>query len=189
MSSPCRPAARLVLALAAGLAVAACDREARPARSSVESGPAEPPTTTDLYAGSPAPFPSDPRAKEYEGNAYHISQGQKYFRWFNCNGCHANGGGGMGPALIDDQWRYGSQMEQIYATIVQGRPNGMPSFRDKIPPEQVWQIAAYVRAMSGNADRLAAPSRGDTMSGPPPPNQTNPAPPKSDPMAATSTSR
>jgi hypothetical protein len=38
--------------------------------------------------------------------------------------------------------------------------------------------AACDRAISGNADNLAAPSRGDTASGPPPPNQTGPPPPK-----------
>lgn len=177
MSSPCRRAVSLA-ALAGALAVlGACDRETRPLQSRAESGPSGV-TVTDLYAGSPAAPASDPRAREYDGNAYHISQGQRYFRWFNCNGCHAGGGGGMGVALIDDEWRYGSSMEQIYATIYQGRPNGMPSFKDKIPPQQIWQLAAYVRALSGNADKLAAPSRADTMSGPPPPNQTGPTPPK-----------
>lgn len=34
----------------------------------------------------------------YEGNAYAISEGQRLFNWYNCVGCHANGGGGIsGP--------------------------------------------------------------------------------------------
>ena len=47
--------------------------------------------------------------------------------------------------------------------IVEGRPNGMPSFRGKIPDQQIWQLAAYVRAMSGNVaqGRRAEPSRCD----------------------------
>ena len=31
--------------------------------------------------------------------AYDVSQGKRLFRWYNCSGCHSNGGGGMGPVL------------------------------------------------------------------------------------------
>jgi mono/diheme cytochrome c family protein len=103
------------------------------------------------------------RAAMYEGNAYQISEGQRYYEWFNCSGCHAHGGGDIGPALMDDEWRYGGAITQIRASIADGRPNGMPAFGDKIPDEQLWQIAAYVRSMSGNADKLAASSRDDHM--------------------------
>ena len=65
----------------------------------------------------------------------------------------------MGPALMDDKWIYGGEIQQIAATMLQGRPNGMPSFRDRIPEEQVWQIAAYVRSMGAQraAGRRAEP--------------------------------
>lgn len=167
MSSPCRRAASLVLL--ATLALAACNRETRQLKSKPESG-AEQVSLTDLYPGA-APKPNkDRRAKEYEGNAYHIANGQRYYRWFNCNGCHANGGGSIGPALMDGDWRYGGELDQIYSSIVQGRPNGMPSFRDKIPETQVWEIAAYVRTLTANADKLAAPSRREAMQTIPPIN-------------------
>jgi cytochrome c oxidase cbb3-type subunit 3 len=64
---------------------------------------------------------------------------------------------------MDDVWIYGSAPENIYATIVEGRPNGMPSFRGKIPDSQIWQIVAYVRSMSGLASQGAAPARSDHM--------------------------
>jgi len=152
-----------------------CDRESRPVDKpqAAESSPINV-ALTDLHPGAAPLRTSDPRAAEYEGNAFHIAQGQRYFAWFNCNGCHANGGGGMGPALMDDSWRYGDAMEQIYATIVQGRPNGMPSFQDKIPEQQVWQLAAFVRSLSGQADKLAAPSRLDGMRSIPPINNIDP---------------
>src|SRR4051812_29916280 len=66
-----------------------------------------------------------PIKNDYEENAQALSDGKQLFQKMNCVGCHANGGGGMGPALIDDKWIYGSNPEQIYATITQGRPNGM----------------------------------------------------------------
>jgi cytochrome c oxidase cbb3-type subunit 3 len=69
---------------------------------------------------------------------------------------------------MDSKWRYGSEPDNIYATIVEGRPNGMPSFRGKIPEQQVWQIVAYVRSMSGLVRMDVAPSRSDTMSAKPP---------------------
>ena len=54
----------------------------------------------------------------------------------------------MGPSLMDDEWIYGGRLEQIHQTIVEGRPNGMPAWGGKIPDQQIWQIAAYVRSMS-----------------------------------------
>jgi cytochrome c oxidase cbb3-type subunit III len=115
---------------------------------------------------------------EYEQNAYALSEGKRLFSSYNCSGCHANGGGGMGPALIDDKWIYGSQPDQIFATIVQGRPNGMPSFHGKVPDYQVWQIAAYVRSMSGLVPKDAAPGRNDDMQAGQPENSRKPEKPK-----------
>ena len=58
------------------------------------------------------------------------------------------GGGGIGPALMDNKWRYGSSLDQIYHSIADGRPNGMPTWRGKIPDSQIWQLAAYVKWLS-----------------------------------------
>jgi cytochrome c oxidase cbb3-type subunit 3 len=172
------------IVVASALALSACNREDRPLKSVVETGPRGV-TVSELYPGPlPALTPPDPRGQQYEGNAQHIANGAQYYKWFNCVGCHFNGGGGIGPALMDDKWRYGGRIEQIYATIVQGRPNGMPAFRDKIPDTQVWEIAAYVRSMSGNADKLAAPSRGDEINTGSPISNRNKAPPTGDPAAA-----
>jgi cytochrome c oxidase cbb3-type subunit 3 len=102
----------------------------------------------------------------FEENAYAVSQGKRWYRWFNCNGCHAMGGGGSGPPLMDDQWRYGGSAAQIVATLRQGRPNGMPSFEGRMTEEQLWQLAAYVRSMSGQLRTDVAPGRSDGLSGP-----------------------
>ena len=165
MSSPSRRAertARGVTALVAAallallaLLVAACEREHREYESK-----APPPTPAneavrvgDLQPGKPQPPRMDPHGRSFEGNAWHVNQGARLYKWFNCTGCHAAGGGSIGPALMDADWRYGGSIEQIHASIAQGRPNGMPSFRDKIPDDQIWEIAAYVRTLSGNAPK------------------------------------
>jgi cytochrome c oxidase cbb3-type subunit III len=90
----------------------------------------------------------DPRAAAYYDSADAVNTGKRLFGQYNCSGCHSNGGGGMGPDLMDDEWIYGSRLTQIHQTLVEGRPNGMPSWGGKIPDQQLWQIAAYVRSMS-----------------------------------------
>ena len=109
-----------------------------------------------------------------EDNAYAVAQGKHLFRWFNCTGCHAQGGGGMGPPLMDDSWLYGSTPDAIFTSIVEGRPNGMPSFRGRIPEAQVWQLVAYVRSMSGLIPSGAAPNRSEGLLGAPPENLREP---------------
>ncbi len=91
---------------------------------------------------------SDPHAAQYLDNAQAVADGKRLYNQYNCVGCHSNGGGGMGPALMDDQWIYGDRLEQIHQTLVEGRPNGMPSWGGKIPDPQLWELAAYVRSMS-----------------------------------------
>ena len=91
---------------------------------------------------------TQPQAAAYYDNADAVTQGKRLFNQYNCSGCHSNGGGGMGPSLMDGQWIYGGRLEQIHQTLVEGRPNGMPSWGGKIPDEQLWQIAAYVRSLS-----------------------------------------
>jgi cytochrome c oxidase cbb3-type subunit 3 len=90
----------------------------------------------------------DPRAAAYYDNAEAVNTGKRLFGQYNCAGCHSNGGGGMGPSLMDDEWIYGGRLEQIHQTLVEGRPNGMPAWGGKVPDEQLWQLAAYVRSMS-----------------------------------------
>jgi cytochrome c oxidase cbb3-type subunit 3 len=90
----------------------------------------------------------DPRALAYYDNAEAVNTGKRLFSQYNCSGCHSSGGGGMGPDLMDDVWIYGGRLEQIHQTLVEGRPNGMPSWGGKVPDEQLWQLSAYVRSLS-----------------------------------------
>jgi cytochrome c oxidase cbb3-type subunit 3 len=78
---------------------------------------------------------------------------------------------------MDDRWIYGGSIENVVATIREGRPNGMPSFRGKVPDDQIWQLAAYVRSMSGNVPKDAAPARNDDMHPGPAENRASASPP------------
>jgi cytochrome c oxidase cbb3-type subunit 3 len=141
-------------------ALCACGREQRRFTESPDASMA--PSSIALSAiqpGATTPAEDSP----YDDNAYAIAQGKQLFEWFNCSGCHAQGGGAIGPALMDAQWIYGDQPQNIFSTIVEGRPNGMPSFRGRIPTQQVWQLVAYVRSLSGQVSKGAASSRSDHL--------------------------
>jgi cytochrome c oxidase cbb3-type subunit 3 len=117
-----------------------------------------------IFPGGSQPAALDPRAKLYDTNANAIAQGQQLYSWMNCVGCHSHGGGGMGPPLMDNEWRYGSRIDQIAASIAEGRPNGMPAWRGKLTDDQIWQLAAYVRSLSGLPSKDAVSSRAESMS-------------------------
>jgi cytochrome c oxidase cbb3-type subunit 3 len=130
------------------LLLAGCNRGAQPAlpadqpgRSVVIDSALDPGVEHSLVT-------TDPRATAYYNNADAVNSGKRLFQQYNCSGCHSNGGGGMGPDLMDDVWIYGSRLEQIHQTLVEGRPNGMPSWGNKVPDQQLWQLAVYVRSMS-----------------------------------------
>lgn len=147
------------LALAGLLLLAACQREPE----TVASGP---PAGGNVAMPTIEPGPAgklgdvQPPKNPFAGDARAIAAGEKIYNSFGCVGCHAGGGGGMGPALIDDQWIYGSSPAQIRATILEGRPGGMPSFNGMLPDEDVWRLVTYVRALAGlegEAPKAAAP--------------------------------
>jgi cytochrome c oxidase cbb3-type subunit 3 len=112
----------------------------------------------------------------YDDNAFAINEGKRLYRWYNCSGCHASGGGSIGPALMDSEWRYGSDPASLFASIVRGRPDGMPSFGGHIPEDQVWKIVAYVRSMGGGVRTDVAPSRSDSLYPGKPENFRSPQP-------------
>lgn len=153
----------LGLALLPALILAlSCEREERPLHSSpAASSRVEPVRVVNLQPGQP--LGGHELKSPYEDNAYEISEGKRLFDWYNCSGCHSHGGGGMGPPLMDDEWIYGSQPKNIYDTIVEGRPNGMPSFGGHLPNDQIWQLVAYVRSLGQLTAKSQSPTRSDHL--------------------------
>lgn len=133
--------------------LAACQREER--RFELPEATARPLTsipTTSAFAGEPPLVTADsldPMMPGYSETAFAISEGSTFYAAFNCVGCHANGGGSIGPPFIDDTWLYGSNPYAIAQSILGGRPKGMPSFRNKLGTQQLYSVVAYVRALGG----------------------------------------
>jgi cytochrome c oxidase cbb3-type subunit III len=180
MFSACRNSALRAAGICAvtALLVAGCERERREFEVPPErSGPPQQTAITPLIAGQVDYSLRARQQKAFGENAYHISQGMSLYGSFNCYGCHAWGGGDIGPPLMDEQWIYGGEIDQIYLSIAQGRANGMPAFAGRISSDQIWQIAAYVRSMSGQAPAAARPARDDHLRTPSP-LDAEPQPPK-----------
>jgi mono/diheme cytochrome c family protein len=140
--------------VAFALLAVACQRQPAP------SGPAGNVTdrhqVTERRAGPPAalmpaPVPVEDVAEET------LAEGRTLYNQYNCSGCHAAGGGAIGPALIDDEWIYGDGLDNIFFTIVEGRPQGMPAFRGRIPDGQIRTIAQYVRSMAPDVPPVGNP--------------------------------
>lgn len=168
MSARISPSALLLIGVATlGAAIGiACERESRPFRQLPEVGAR--PTGVRVSALQPGtPSPPDFVKSPYQDSAWAVAEGKRYYQAYNCVGCHSNGGGGMGPPLMDPEWIYGSDPRQIFSTIVEGRPNGMPSFGGKIPEQQIWMLVAYVQSMGGLLPKDVAPGRSDHMAAAP----------------------
>ena len=160
-----------VLASCACLAavLAGCQREARTPRRdpAVEAALDAVAPLPNRIGGAP-PLVFTALGKPYEDNAYALAEGKRLFNGFSCRQCHGDGSGTeKGPSFIDGWWNYGPDFVSIVLSIRDGRPHGMPAFRDKLTTEQIWQIAGYLRALGSNSAKTSAPGREDAPQNPP----------------------
>lgn len=104
-----------------------------------------------------------------------VSGGASAFK-VNCSQCHGAGaaGGGGYPNLLDDDWIWGGELEQIYLTLQHGirydadedtRISDMPAFgADEIlERSDIQDVAWYVRQISGQEAEAEAALRGQTV--------------------------
>jgi cytochrome c oxidase cbb3-type subunit 3 len=101
----------------------------------------------------PAGFPLSIKpllvSNPYEGDKRAITVGGQLFVGYNCLDCHgAEGSGAMGPSFQDGRWHFGGSPGEVFESIYQGRPDGMPSWGGRISNDQIWMLTAYVRSLS-----------------------------------------
>ncbi|HEY1951447.1 MAG TPA: c-type cytochrome [Gemmatimonadaceae bacterium] len=158
----------LVSALLAATLVA-CARSgvgsADSATASADSGARGRPETSHLMVAGdslrvmqhdeilPAGFPLSGKVvavtNPYEGNKDAIHTGSQLFIAYNCLDCHgADGSGAMGPSFQDGRWHFGGSPGDVFESIYQGRPDGMPAWGGRITNDQIWMLTAYVRSLS-----------------------------------------
>ena len=113
------------------------------------------------------PWPGLALSNPYGNSPSAIAQGKHMFSAMNCAGCHGyTGAGGMGPPLNDSYWRYGGSPVEIYKSIYEGRPKGMPAWGVALPPSEIWALTAYVTSLGGGKEASNVdPSRGSNSQG------------------------
>ncbi|HZY30793.1 MAG TPA: c-type cytochrome [Candidatus Methylomirabilis sp.] len=86
-----------------------------------------------------------------------IAEGRTTWMQTGCNGCHGMGGGGMGPSVMDDLWKFGGDDGTLFKLIKGQIPNQtMPAvFGAVLTEEQVWKIIAWIRSIyKGDASQI-----------------------------------
>jgi cytochrome c oxidase cbb3-type subunit 3 len=87
----------------------------------------------------------------YAGNKGAVDAGGDLFIRMNCVACHGyDAKGGMGPDLTDTYWRYGGAPADIYKSIAEGRPKGMPAWGAMLTDAEIWKLVAYVQSLGGS---------------------------------------
>ena len=78
-----------------------------------------------------------------------VAEGKKDFaeRCASCHGADAKGGQGIGPDLTKKQFKYGRNLQEVTRSIVEGRPGGMPAFKNDLKTEKVQGLAQYVLSL------------------------------------------
>lgn len=89
----------------------------------------------------------------FHGDAGKIRDGAALFVSYNCMDCHgADGSGAMGPSLADGRFHFGGTDGEVFQSIYEGRPDGMPAWGGRIPDDQIWRLVAYVQSLGAGKD-------------------------------------
>lgn len=148
--------AACVAACATLLSLGACDRFQSGSTVAVPAHPAVGDETIaavplgDVAGAASTHLPAALGNPYGDDNAQAIAQGKELFIAMNCAGCHGYGAtGGMGPNLNDKYWRYGGAPANIFKSIYEGRPQGMPAWNPALPPREIWKLVAYIESLGG----------------------------------------
>ena len=95
-----------------------------------------------LFCASLLRAADQPQANPYAGRPQEIRAGAKLYQRY-CAGCHT--GGEKAPALSSGEVR-GMSAWELFRLLKDGRlGQGMPSWA-QLPPEQRWQIVAWLKS-------------------------------------------
>ena len=92
----------------------------------------------------------------------------------SCVACHAaDGGGGIGPNLTDNNWIHGGSLNNIYQTIKNGYPEkGMQAWQSMYSPVQMKNLTSFVKSLTGTKPANPKAPQGDSYADEP--TGTNP---------------
>ena len=103
------------------------------------------------------------------------SAGAAVFR-NNCSQCHGSGAAGVQasgyPNLLDDDWLWGGDIENIHLTIAHGirneedldsRYSQMPAYGEIFEEEEILSVVQYVKSLSGTPDDATLAAAGEEL--------------------------
>ncbi|WP_299323492.1 cbb3-type cytochrome c oxidase N-terminal domain-containing protein [uncultured Maribacter sp.] len=119
----------------------------------------------------------DANTVELLTDASDISAGKGIFEG-NCVACHmADGGGGIGPNLTDQNWILGGGIKNVFHTISEGGRDGkgMIAWKQNLKPAEIAQVASYVLSFQGTTPANPKAAEGDIWVDPNASTQETPA--------------
>ncbi len=93
-----------------------------------------------------------PQTNPYRGDAAAIAEGAEVFATV-CAACHLPDGRGLvGPSLVDPYWKYGDDDANLYASVAEGRPLGMPPWGPQLGGEKIWKVLAFMETLPKSSE-------------------------------------
>lgn len=139
---------RFTCAAAALLMLAACKKGNEAGTANQGNSNSAAGASSDTSGGSGTSGAENVALHKFTGNVQQAQAGRKLFIEYNCYSCHGGlAGGAMGPSLRDTTWKYGGSDQQIYASIHDGRPMGMPTWGKTLSDAQIKDLIQYIRSM------------------------------------------
>ena len=111
-------------------------------------------TATDLV---------DANTVEQLTDAADIKAGEAIFQ-ANCVACHmADGGGGIGPNLTDNNWILGGGIKNVFHTVSEGgrAGKGMIAWKQSLKPQEIAQVSSYLLTLHGTTPANPKAPEGD----------------------------
>ncbi len=123
-------------------------------------------------------------------DAADLAAGKKIFE-VNCVVCHmADGGGGIGPNLTDDNWILGGGIKNVFNTISEGGRDGkgMVAWKSILKPAEMAQVSSYLLTFLGTTPANPKAPEGDIWIDPDAPADAGEAPPEQEIDTTSTTS-
>ena len=95
-----------------------------------------------------------------------LAEGQAIYE-ANCAPCHGmQGEGGIGPTFADQYWLHGGDIASVFKIVKYGVPEkGMISWQDQLRPQQIQQVASYLKTFVGTNPPNQKEPQGDLYEG------------------------
>jgi len=82
----------------------------------------------------------------------------------NCVACHkADGGGGIGPNLTDENWILGGGIKNVFKTVSEGGRDGkgMVAWKQSLKASEIAQVSSYLLQFQGTTPAAPKAAEGD----------------------------